>query len=97
MSVIVVNKYKLKEQLPEGYTQVYIGRPSEYGNPFVLGTKYKRGEAVLAYKELAVREGYTYPKLRKMLDEGHKIALVCFCKPQACHGDIIKEILDGRL
>lgn len=97
--VIVVNKYKLKEHLPPEYTAVYIGRPSEYGNPFPVGPKYKQGEAVLAYEKLATEEGYEYPKLRKLLNEGHNLALVCFCKqyvgdPKPCHGDVIKRKLE---
>lgn len=94
--VVVVNKYKLKEQLPPGYTPVYIGRPSEYGNPFLVGEKYKRGEAVKAYEAWAEKEDIDYPKLRSMLSRGLKIALVCFCHPKPCHGDVIKKRLHEK-
>lgn len=100
--IIVVNKHKLDTQLKPGYVQVYIGRPSEYGNPFVLGEQYKRGEAVEAYRELAHEEDYKYPKLMEMLRAGKHIALVCFCKQRLgddrpCHGDVIKERLHAQM
>jgi hypothetical protein len=74
---------------------VYIGRPSIWGNPFTHkdGTlaKYKcesREAAVNAYKEWIL----TQPELLHKLSELKGKVLGCWCKPQACHGDILLEM-----
>jgi len=74
---------------------VYIGRGSILGNPFVIGEHGTRTEVIRLYKT------YFYDQLEKnetfkqavLACKGH--ILGCFCKPQACHGDIIKEYLDS--
>lgn len=78
---------------------VYIGREGHgqtgyFGNPFKVGPKYTRSEALAAF------EDYFYNRLS--LDKEFEIKinklrgkrLACFCKPLPCHGDIIKEYLD---
>lgn len=29
--------------------------------------------------------------------QGKNVVLICYCKPQPCHGDVIKEIIEGKL
>lgn len=74
---------------------VYIGRPSKWGNPFTHkeGTtaKFKcstREEAVAKYKEWIL----TKPELLKDLHELKGKTLGCWCSPQACHGDVLLEL-----
>lgn len=75
---------------------IYIGRPSIYGNPFSHkeGTlaKYKvhtREEAIEKYKEWL----YSQPELiNKVKTELKNKILGCWCKPLSCHGDILLEI-----
>jgi hypothetical protein len=76
---------------------VYIGRPSIWGNPFShkIGTKAQfqvssREEAVSKYKEYLLNN----PHLLKKLPELKNKTLGCWCKPLACHGDIIIEVLN---
>ena len=84
----VVNKYK------ENY-DVYIGRPSIFGNPFSV-KEYGREGCIARYKE------YFYKRIKedvKFKEEVLKLkdkVLGCFCKPLACHGDVIKEYLDNN-
>lgn len=78
----VVNRYK------ENYN-VYIGRGSIFGNPFVIGKDGNREEVIKKY-EIWVRKNPTQLQLIKDLPE--KSILGCFCKPKACHGDIIVKI-----
>lgn len=78
---------------------VYIGRPSKWGNPFshqnsVLGvTKVKsREDAIHYYREwlLTTAEGHALMEAaRRELRGKH---LVCWCKPEACHGDLLLDI-----
>jgi hypothetical protein len=76
---------------------VYIGRPSKWGNPFSHkdGTlaAYKvdtRDEAVARYREWIA----TQPELLNTLPELRGKMLGCWCKPQACHGDVLAELAD---
>lgn len=80
----VVNKYK------EPY-EVYIGRGSAWGNPFPMEDKSEeeRTRVIKAYKYWLwglIKEGYITKEMLLELD-GKRLG--CFCKPKACHGDII--------
>lgn len=81
---------------------VYIGRPSKWGNPFThnkdsVHAKYfkpTRREAIEAYKDYILNgEG---KHLLDDLDELEGKTLGCWCKPKACHGDILVEIINER-
>lgn len=78
---------------------VYIGRPSKYGNPFShkKGTQAKflvssREEAVAEFKKW-ITEG----EGMHLLNDIHELkgkTLGCWCKPLACHGDVLAELAD---
>lgn len=88
----VVNKYKHPYD-------VYIGRGSKWGNPYshLQGTQAKyvvstRQEAVDKFQEYIL-----YGEGQHLLNDLHELqnkTLGCFCKPQACHGDILVELVD---
>ncbi len=77
---------------------IYIGRPSPLGNPFshLHGTlaDYKvatREQAIDCYrrwlwKHIQENHPETIQALRMIEDDS---ILVCWCKPAACHGDVI--------
>lgn len=68
---------------------VYIGRPSEWGNPFSIGTHGDRVGVIELYREwLASRPALM---ARARVELKGKV-LGCFCAPLACHGDILLEI-----
>ena len=77
---------------------VYIGRPSKWGNPFThledsTQAKFKvesRKEAIDAFKEWITKGEGQY--LLKDLGELKGKTLGCWCKPQACHGDVLLEL-----
>ena len=85
----VINKYKYK-----GTDFVYIGRGSPFGNPYVIGKDGTREEVIEKFRVYFMEklENPLY-KLVVLQLKGKKLG--CFCKPQACHGDVIKEYLDG--
>lgn len=68
---------------------VYIGRPSKWGNPFVLGKDGNRKEVVRKYKEWIVQQ----PNLMSSLCELEGKTLGCWCSPKACHGDVLIELV----
>lgn len=86
--VKVLNKYK--DIIPED--SVYIGRPSKWGNPFVIGEDGDRENVIALYRAWVHR----YPDF--MEDVKTKLkgkSLVCFCSPKPCHGDVLLEIANG--
>ena len=75
---------------------VYIGRPSMWGNPFSHkeGTlaQYKVGsreEAIQAYEKW-FRDSPELVAHAKRVLKGK--VLGCWCAPQACHGDVLAKI-----
>jgi hypothetical protein len=70
---------------------VYIGRGSKWGNPFRIGQDGTR-EVVIAKYETYVLER---PDLLTALEELRGKRLGCYCKPMACHGDVLVRLLGG--
>ena len=68
---------------------VYIGRPSRWGNPFSIGKDGTRSQVIEKYEEW-VRD---QPELLARLPELKGKRLGCWCKPDACHGDILVKLL----
>ena len=72
---------------------VYIGRPSKWGNPFVIGQDGDRQEVVAKYEEWIK----TQPHLLACLHELKGKTLGCYCSPLACHGDVLARLADGAV
>lgn len=70
---------------------VYIGRPSKWGNPFVIGKDGTRSEVIEKYRVWVKSQ----PQLMKALPELKGKRLGCWCSPQACHGDVLAELADN--
>ena len=68
---------------------VYIGRPSKWGNPFVIGKDGSRAEVIEKYREWIKSQPALIEAARNELAGKN---LMCFCSPQACHGDVLLEI-----
>jgi hypothetical protein len=69
---------------------VYIGRPSKWGNPFVIGTDGTRALVIEKY-ESWIRNN---PDLLKDLHELKGKTLGCWCSPRACHGDVLVKLVE---
>lgn len=76
----------------------YIGRPSIFGNPYVIGHGdiVDRRAAILAYRRYFMYRIMADAEFRVRVQELKGRVLICHCKPLACHGDVIKEWLDGK-
>ena len=83
---IVVNLRK------ESY-DIYIGRGSEWGNPYIIGRDGTREEVIEKYKVYFLSKPSLVNKVKKL--RGKKLG--CYCSPLACHGDILKELADNEL
>ena len=81
---------KKTDKVPEN--AVYIGRPSIFGNPFVVGVDGTRKEVIEKYRHhLAINKDLR----KKVIEELRGKDLVCWCSPKPCHGDILLEIANG--
>ena len=67
---------------------VYIGRPSPWGNPFIIGRDGDRKQVIARYRQWVL----TQPQLLRMLPSLQGKILGCWCKPLACHGDVLVEL-----
>jgi hypothetical protein len=69
---------------------VYIGRPSKWGNPFTIGKDGTRTLVIEKYEKW-IR---TQPDLLKDLRDLKGKTLGCWCSPKACHGDVLVKLVD---
>lgn len=70
---------------------IYIGRPSKWGNPYVIGPNGTREQVVALYREWIKTSELLYE-----LDELRGKVLGCWCTPLACHGDVLVELADAK-
>lgn len=71
---------------------VYIGRPSKWGNPFIIGKDGTREEVINKYREYVL----STPNLLNSIGELKDKRLACWCSPLSCHGAVLKELADGQ-
>lgn len=105
--ILVINKKDYGASWIASKGGIYIGRPSVLGNPFShkSGTlaKYKvasRDEAIEKYREWLraewLKNGEVKQELLRLarLYRKHaELVLVCWCKPEPCHGDVLAEVI----
>src|SRR5689334_10954522 len=77
---------------------VYIGRPSVWGNPFRIGKDGDRATVIRKYAQWIA----TQPQLLARLRELRGKRLGCFCIPRSggpddliCHGQILAQLADA--
>lgn len=75
--------------MPPG--SIYIGRPSKWGNPFVIGRDGTRAEVIAKHRAWICDQ----PELIAALSELRGRNLVCFCAPAPCHGDVLSELANA--
>ena len=67
---------------------VYIGRPSIWGNPFNIGKDGTRADVIKKYRAYLLNNGELMDKVASL----HGKTLGCWCSPKPCHGDVLQEI-----
>ena len=93
----------------KGQTGDYIGRPfrwlkgSPLANPYRLPpneTEAERAECIARYeawlRERLQEDGAERAALDDLIQRyrnGEDISLLCWCKPKACHGDVIARLI----
>lgn len=74
---------------------VYIGRPSEWGNPYKIGVDGNRDECCDRYED-AIRGSQNLVSRIKSELKGKRLG--CWCgEDERCHGDILAKIANEGL
>jgi hypothetical protein len=77
-----------------------VGRPTPLGNPFQIGRDGSRKEVVEKYRQWLC-EGLDgdnpctrmFANLFDQVSETGELTLICWCSPEECHADVIKDLL----
>jgi len=91
MEIVNMRTLDGKRAVREGRA-VRIDRATIYGNPFVIGPDGDRAEVIARYRDWLAERPDIVAKARREL-AGKDVA--CWCAPQACHGEILREFI-GR-
>lgn len=78
---------------------VYVGRhndgrglaASAFANPYKIGQDGNRAEVIHKYRSWLLGRQELLQRLREL--RGRRLA--CWCKPKACHGDVLVELVDA--
>lgn len=79
---------------------IYIGRAGHgkdgyFGNPFRLKNSEQRGATIERYRNYFHNRMQTDAEFSRRILELKGKTLGCFCKPEACHGDVIANYLNS--
>ena len=69
---------------------LYIARPSRWGNPYRIGPDGDRTEVIEKYRAWLLQQ----KDLMAEIADLHGKTLGCWCRPYSCHGDVILEIAE---
>lgn len=85
----VLNARSCGKNLPGA---VYVGRPSQDGNPFSIGKHGDREEVLRKYIDW-LHDNPTY--VEEVRDRLKGKDLICWCVPDACHAEILRDLAAG--
>lgn len=70
---------------------VYIGRASIWGNPFIMDRDGTRAEVIEKYRKWIITQSELMAQLHTIKGK----TLGCHCKPyKACHGDVLVALVE---
>jgi len=72
---------------------ILIDRTTKWGNPFIIDRDGTREEVISKYEAYIMNR----PDLIRDLEELQDKVLGCWCKPEACHGDILVIMVEDEL
>ena len=68
--------------------ELYVGRPTFWGNPFYIGRDGTREEVIERYRNLLLCNPLMLERVKELKGKD----LVCWCAPKPCHADILLEL-----
>lgn len=77
-------------EFPEN--NINIGRPTKFGNPFKIGPGCTRAEAIERFEAWIQTQPELLAAAKRELKGKN---LLCYCAPQACHGDVLLRIANS--
>lgn len=99
--VTIINRHARPKPVSGDTLRYYVGRPSILGNPFTIGIDGDRQEVIAKYRAYLEGALKTNENLKgainniiAMSNKGHDIELECWCAPQTCHAEVLKEYID---
>jgi hypothetical protein len=72
----------------KSHYDVYIGRPSKWGNPFAIGKDGTRDEVIAKYEAWLMGNKALLADILELKGK----TLACWCSPAKCHGDILDRL-----
>lgn len=69
-------------------SDVYIGRPGPWGNPFEIGRDGTRAEVIAKYRAHVLATPELFWRIPELVGK----RLGCWCAPNDCHGDVLAEL-----
>lgn len=74
---------------------IYIGRPGIYGNPFIVGKDGDRYQVINKHRQAIMVSIDKGDLTREDFEPLQGKKLGCYCKPLACHGDVLADIANN--
>lgn len=86
-------------RMPEG--AIFVGRPSRYGNPFIISEHQTREQVVDNFRQ-ALHDGRLQISVARVRRELAGRDLACWCRltdkhgdPVPCHADVLLEVANS--
>ena len=94
--------YSRRKATPAPPDAVYVGRPGAFGNPFTIGRDGDRATVIARYERwlhAPEQNGLRKRAVRELRERAVRELrgrdLVCWCAPQACHADVLLELVNA--
>lgn len=71
----------------------YVGRPTVFGNPFVVGKDGSRDDVIAKYEAWLLAQPGLVERAQRHL-RGRD--LVCWCAPLPCHADVLLRVANAE-
>ncbi len=71
---------------------VYVGRPTKWGNPFVIGKDGRRAAVIEKYRIWLLSSPSLVADAKREL---RGKVLACWCAPLPCHADVLAEVANA--
>ena len=91
MTETVASHPRVVHRMRESF-DVHVGRPTKWGNPFVIGRDGGRDEVIARYRAWLEARPHLVEAARREL---RGKVLACWCAPKACHGDVLLELANA--
>jgi hypothetical protein len=73
---------------------VFIGRPSVFGNPFRIGEHGNRVQVIEMYEQYARQRLKEDAQFREAVKGLYGKRLGCYCVPLKCHGTVLARLAE---